>query len=177
MKTNHMKPTTHNPNCDGEHCARDTGEVRVLPTDSEGNAILCRGCFDYEMAFRRERNHELEGANKFDLPTWDSLKVYGEAVPKLTLSQANDLIERADRLFHRAAKAWERGNNSGDSETLDRCNKQCDAIRERAEELLKPLGIVVDYPGLYPSFSIKGKAGNYHTTESAVSAALEQSTK
>ena len=29
-----------------------------------------------ELAWRRERNEELAGANKFDLPAWDSLKIY-----------------------------------------------------------------------------------------------------
>lgn len=89
----------------------------------------------------------------------------------LTLTQANDLVDRADRLFHRAAKAWERGSVSGHDETMRRCNKQCDAIRDRAEALLAPLGIVVDYPGLYPSFAVNG--ATYYTTEAAVSAALE----
>lgn len=93
----------------------------------------------------------------------------------MTLLEANKLIETCDSLFHRAAKAWERGNNSGNSECLERCEKQCDAFRDRAEKLLQPLGVVVDYPGLYPSFMVNGFA--YHTTESAVSAALERNRK
>lgn len=89
----------------------------------------------------------------------------------MTLQQANALIERAESLFRRAALAWERGNNSGNSEALERGNKRCDAMRNEAEELLRPFGIAVDYPGLYPSFMVRGFS--YHTTESAVSAALE----
>lgn len=89
----------------------------------------------------------------------------------MTLQQANALIERVDNLFRRAALAWERGTNSGNSEAMERGNKRCDAMHKEAEELLKPLGIVVDYPGLYPSFTVRGFS--YHTTESAVSAALE----
>src|SRR3546814_2687039 len=46
-------------------------------------------------------------------------------------------------------------------------------FRSRAEALLTPLGIEVDYPGLYPSFTVNGYS--YHSTESAVSAALERS--
>lgn len=88
----------------------------------------------------------------------------------LTLTQANDLIDRCDRLFHRAAKALERGRGM-DDETLARSERQADAIRARAEELLKPLGIVCDYPGVYPTFSVAG--GVCYTTEAAVSAALE----
>lgn len=90
----------------------------------------------------------------------------------MTLQQANSLIERADNLFNRAAKAWERGNNSGDADYLVRCERQCDACRNRAEKLLAPLGIDVSYPGLYPCFEVDGRF--FHTTESAVSAALEK---
>lgn len=88
----------------------------------------------------------------------------------MTLTEANDIIDRADRLFHRAAKALERGR--AHDGTLERSERQADAIRARAEELLKPLGIVCDYPGVYPTFSVAG--GICYTTEAAVSAALER---
>jgi len=92
--------------------------------------------------------------------------------PSLTLLQAKCLADDADRLFERAAQAWVRGNNSGDSIMLARCDRRCDALRRQAESLLKPLGIVVDYPGLYPSFTVGGFG--HHSTLSAVSAALEE---
>ncbi len=65
-----------NNNCDNDKCRTATGEVRVLPTGGGSNAILCRACFCYEMDFRRERNRDLADSCKFDLPTWESLKVY-----------------------------------------------------------------------------------------------------
>jgi hypothetical protein len=37
--------------------------------------------------------------------------------------------------------------------------------------MLTPFGIEVDYPGLAPSFKVRGFC--HHTTESALSAALE----
>ena len=67
-----------NPNCDNDKCTDPKGEVRVLPTGEQGNAILCRDCFRHELRFRVERNRELGEGCKFDLPTWDSLKVYKE---------------------------------------------------------------------------------------------------
>jgi hypothetical protein len=67
-----------NPNCDNDKCRSSTGQVRVLPTGGDGNAILCRACFDYELRWRRERNRELSKDCQFKLPSWDSLKVYGE---------------------------------------------------------------------------------------------------
>lgn len=93
------------------------------------------------------------------------------AAPTMTLQQANALIQRGDGLFRRAALAWERGQNSGDNAYMDRCDKQSDACQARAEALLEPLGISCDYPGLYPSLTVKGHT--FYTVESAVSAALE----
>lgn len=66
-----------NPNCDNDKCHSSTGEVRVLPTGGDGNAILCFGCFLHEIAWRRERNRELSKECQFKLPSWESLKVYG----------------------------------------------------------------------------------------------------
>jgi hypothetical protein len=91
----------------------------------------------------------------------------------MTLLDILRTISEADSLFQRAAKAWERGNNSGDSAYLSRMEKQCDACRARAEEKLAPFAIEIDYPGLYPSFKVDGYA--YNTTESAVSAAVRVS--
>lgn len=55
------------------------GEVRKLPTSADplgGNAILCRQCHARELAWREERNKDLEPANRFPLPEWGSLDVY-----------------------------------------------------------------------------------------------------
>lgn len=65
-----------NPNCDNDKCKFSRGEVRVLPTGGEGNAILCRECYRHEMVYRAERNKELGKENQFEIPTWNDLKVY-----------------------------------------------------------------------------------------------------
>jgi hypothetical protein len=77
-----------------------------------------------------------------------------------------EAIELINRDFERAAKAWERGNNSGCPATYNRCDRLCERYRDRAEHALAQLfpGIKVDYPGLYPSFEYKGHC--YHTLES-----------
>lgn len=67
---------TENPNCDGGHCRTEFGEVRILPTGGESNAILCKNCFLYEMQYRRYRNVLLAEPAKFDLPLWDDLEIY-----------------------------------------------------------------------------------------------------
>lgn len=51
-------------------------EVRVLPIGGGANMILCRACFDHEIAYRRERNKRLSEAAQYVLPTWDSLEVF-----------------------------------------------------------------------------------------------------
>lgn len=66
-----------NNNCDGSG-PHTPGQVRVLPTGGTSNSILCRSCFNREIAFRQDRNRSLGEFAKFALPTWDSLKVYGE---------------------------------------------------------------------------------------------------
>ena len=55
------------------------GQVRVLPLSSDkmgGNVIVCYSHYMNEIKFRIERNKELSESAKFDLPAWESLKVY-----------------------------------------------------------------------------------------------------
>lgn len=86
-------------------------------------------------------------------------------------NQAHALIERADKLFRRAALTWERGNNNASIPGYyAKCMKRCEKLRNEAEALLSPLGIKCDYPGLYPSFKVNGY--DEHSTQNAVSAAL-----
>lgn len=73
-------------------------------------------------------------------------------------------INKADKLFRRAAKAWEDGNNSGNNATLTRKEKECDDLRNKAEKLLIPYGITVDYPGLFPTYEYQGHS--YYTAQS-----------
>lgn len=63
------------PNCDGSgpHVA---GDVRKLPTGGSSNAILCRKCYDREIAYRRDRNQDLDPASAFLLPSWEGLAIY-----------------------------------------------------------------------------------------------------
>ena len=66
-----------NPMCDGSGpCS--FGEVRVLPTGGDGNAILCRNCFNREIEYRVERNRDLSPDCRFALPAWGSLEIYGQ---------------------------------------------------------------------------------------------------
>jgi hypothetical protein len=65
-----------NVNCDGAG-PHKAGQVRVLSTGGDGNLILCRYCFNREIAFRRDRNRELPVENRWDVEiTWDSLPLY-----------------------------------------------------------------------------------------------------
>jgi len=57
--------------CDHGHLVE--GEVRLLPTGGDGNAILCRSHYDSEMVFRKER---IADGVSYPLPKWETLKVY-----------------------------------------------------------------------------------------------------
>lgn len=65
-----------NPNCAGGKCREPRGEVRILPTGGDSNAILCKSCFQREMTFRWDRNRTLGNDFKFKLPAWLDLEVY-----------------------------------------------------------------------------------------------------
>ena len=65
-----------NPNCDGSGPCIMGGEVRVLPTGGDSNGILCKLCFNREIAFRKERNRTLGEDYKFKIPKWETLEVY-----------------------------------------------------------------------------------------------------
>jgi hypothetical protein len=80
--------------------------------------------------------------------------------PDKSLTGENTMIEaikKANHLFCRAANAWVAANNSGDSEIYNTLDAKCDALRERAEALLRPHGITVSYPGLYPMWKYNGR--------------------
>lgn len=67
----------HVPGCEAGLCTTDSGELRSLPTGGDGNAILCRACFNHEMVFRRDFNqHNKHNGSRLDLVSWTSLKVY-----------------------------------------------------------------------------------------------------
>lgn len=72
-----------NDNCDGSGPCYP-GKVRVLPIGTNphhGNLILCRACYLREIAVRKDRNTDLAKDCQFALPTWESLKVYGQDEP------------------------------------------------------------------------------------------------
>ena len=62
------------PECggNGSHTGK---EVRMLPYTG-GNLILCRSCFNREIAYRRERNKNLSKDARFTTPKWKTLNVY-----------------------------------------------------------------------------------------------------
>jgi hypothetical protein len=62
-----------NPNCDGEHCTNEAGEVRFLPYGGGGNILCCFKCYLNEMKFRTQKNNE---GIPFEIPKWKNLKVY-----------------------------------------------------------------------------------------------------
>jgi hypothetical protein len=80
---------------------------------------------------------------------------------KMTVMEAHQVADKCERLFRRAALAWVRGNNSYNSLELARGEALCAKHRRAAEALLKPLGIVCNYPGLYPVFTTQSGVPEY----------------
>lgn len=72
---NEMTPLKIENECDGSGPHSGT-QTRCLPAAVGGNLILCRSCFDYELAWRKERNKHV--ATPFALPKWDECKIYKE---------------------------------------------------------------------------------------------------
>jgi hypothetical protein len=68
--------SVQNPDCSGGYCLLWRGEVRVLPTGGDSNAILCHACYAHEITWRKGRNHDLSPDCRFDLPKWEDLEVY-----------------------------------------------------------------------------------------------------
>lgn len=66
----------HNNMCDGDKCQSENGQVRVLPTGSSSNAILCLHCFTNELNYRAHANRTLGDFAKFSLPKWTDLQEY-----------------------------------------------------------------------------------------------------
>jgi len=66
----------HNCDCDGSHCQKPDGEVRLLPTGGSSNLILCHACYLHEIRYRKERNRDLGLTFQFSLPRWEDLEVY-----------------------------------------------------------------------------------------------------
>lgn len=89
---------------------------------------------------------------------------------KMTVAQVVFMAARADKLFEQAARAWVRGDGSGNSKAYHKGLNKCERLRTEAEALLAPLGIETDYPGLYPSFKVNGR--HEYSVINAISAAL-----
>lgn len=64
--------------CDFGH--ETTDEVRRLPTGEQSGAIVCYPHYCGEMFWRQDRNKDLGDFAKFDLPAWESLAIYEEAI-------------------------------------------------------------------------------------------------
>lgn len=74
---------TKNWNCGGSHCQETRkdekeifSEVRVLATSHDSNAILCKACFNHEIAWRKQENKTRPVYARFEILTWESLEVY-----------------------------------------------------------------------------------------------------
>jgi len=67
----------NNPRCDKQLGICVEGEVRLLPTGGDSNAIVCKSCYQHEIDWRQDMNDtERDYDEQFAIPAWESLKVY-----------------------------------------------------------------------------------------------------
>lgn len=103
----------------------------------------------------------------------------------LSLNEAIALVKRCDRLFAASARAYERANDgSTPAAERQRFTAKEHSLAQKGADLLAPLGISCDWPGLYPSFTVTltehgnaPRAFDFHSTQSAVSAAMDEITR
>lgn len=50
-------------------------EMRFLPYGGDGNILVSRASYDKEIKWRKER---IENGVPFELPAWETLKIFGE---------------------------------------------------------------------------------------------------
>jgi hypothetical protein len=72
--------TMKNWNCDGDHCAVSTGEVRVYPLGSGGNLILCQACFAHENKARYLKGVHYGRPEEWPQVDWSAAERYGRHV-------------------------------------------------------------------------------------------------
>ena len=82
----------HNPNCDGNKCHSDTGEVRVYPLGGGGNLILCRQCWTYENIYR----HSKGDRDAWPPVDWSTARVYPDEAESENEQRKRDAKEGFD---------------------------------------------------------------------------------
>lgn len=89
----------------------------------------------------------------------------------ITYRELCAIEERAVKHFRASAAAWERANDGKRSaEDRARLAKREQDQAAKGEALLKPFGISCDWPGLYPSFTVRGFT--VHSVRDALSDAV-----
>lgn len=66
-----------NWNCDNDKCRYPTGETKLYPLGGGGNLILCKACWDYENAYRKQRGKECRCPENWPILDWDRAEPYG----------------------------------------------------------------------------------------------------
>lgn len=78
-----------------------------------------------------------------------------EIVKSLAEFHAGELESKLCQMYDFAVRQWEFGNKGNNTqECRDNFTENYDLISGNADKILSHLGVVCDYPGLYPSFTI-----------------------
>jgi len=60
-----------NPNCDGNNCTSEDGDVRYYSLGGGAGLFLCHDCWDNENAYRADRVKRGADAASYPIEPWD----------------------------------------------------------------------------------------------------------
>jgi hypothetical protein len=65
-----MTEIHNNPNCDGDYCREETGQVRRYPLGGGAGVFLCQACWAHENRHRYERGKETGNPQDWPQLNW-----------------------------------------------------------------------------------------------------------
>ena len=117
-------------NCDGSG-PHSLGEVHVMPIGGDGTLILCRSCWNRELAYRRDRNRSLGDFAKFALPPFETAKEYEtdrqREKPAHPSGWAFSCLKLASRSLYSASPGAAAGRSTAESRGIEPLGKMADS--------------------------------------------------
>lgn len=121
----------HHPNCDGENCTSNSGEIRALPYCEDGNLLLCHACYLVEIEDRQihNRTHCLpdDTCLTWNCPSWESLTIYeANVAPTILYTKSEKVTYTVEVAYHE----WMGEPLPADTDRDDVFDSLEDAIKE-----------------------------------------------
>lgn len=124
-----------------------------------------------EAAYRTAIRRMFIAAGRTPAPWNVSIERQEQAIKELALTAPGIVSRGIEKLAERSAKAWERGNNSGDPSYDASCNETANLWSDVICRLCQLFDISADWNNGVPSFTVKGHC--YHDALSAIRASVQ----